>query len=304
MTGLMGGGHALWIDGETGARHESRLLRGRSRAGPAGAGTAAGSRFRGVRKPDRRLQGRDRLLRGAGSSGRARGALAPPRPPALGRGWSSRRSRSRATAIPMPLAHALCLAMLAPVMTLGDGAEIFSPEGTLLETGDRLVQPGLARALEHVAEEGPDSMYTGTLGEALLGLMDELGGPVTPRRPRRIRATVVRAGGAELPGPSRRDPRRPLADCGDGLRARSSPRASPGGRAVTLARALAASPGERAHDEPRHGRPGRKRMRPHLEPRARLGRFPAGAPGAPELDARRDGADRRPAEFPASGCRA
>jgi gamma-glutamyltranspeptidase/glutathione hydrolase len=69
--------------------------------------------------------------------------------------------------------------MLAPVMTMNEGARIYAPEGELLQAGDRLDQPGLARALEHVADEGPRSVYDGTLAQALLGLMDERGGIVT-----------------------------------------------------------------------------------------------------------------------------
>src|SRR5919198_348846 len=49
--------------------------------------------------------------------------------------------------VTMPPAHAACLLMLAPVMTLDRGAEIYAPLGALLETGDDLVQPGLGRAL-------------------------------------------------------------------------------------------------------------------------------------------------------------
>ncbi len=143
--------------------------------------------------------------------------------------------------VPMPRAHALCLAMLAPVMTLGDGASIFSREGALLETGDRLVQPGLARALELVAEEGAGSLYEGTLADALLGLMDELGGPMTredlvayePRWNEPVEASYLGFRVATRGGLSR------LAETVSALP--PLPR-SPGGRAVALARALAAPP--------------------------------------------------------------
>jgi gamma-glutamyltranspeptidase / glutathione hydrolase len=63
------------------------------------------------------------------------------------------------------------------VMTMREGGRIYSPEGRLLETGDRLEQPGLVRALELVAEEGAGST---TLQNALLELMRERGGLVTP----------------------------------------------------------------------------------------------------------------------------
>src|SRR5712692_11096494 len=43
--------------------------------------------------------------------------------------------------VDFPPAHAACLAMLAPVMTMNEGAEIYSPGGTLLKGGGRLEQP-------------------------------------------------------------------------------------------------------------------------------------------------------------------
>jgi gamma-glutamyltranspeptidase / glutathione hydrolase len=65
------------------------------------------------------------------------------------------------------------------VMTMNEGAAIYSPGGRLLETGDRLDQPGLVRALEVLAEEGPRSTYAGTIGESLLELVRDRGGLVT-----------------------------------------------------------------------------------------------------------------------------
>ena len=69
--------------------------------------------------------------------------------------------------------------MLAPVMTMREGAAIYAPGGRVLEEGDPLEQPGLVRTLERVADEGARSFYDGTLGRALLALMDERGGRVT-----------------------------------------------------------------------------------------------------------------------------
>jgi len=82
--------------------------------------------------------------------------------------------------VEMPPAHAACLAMLAPVMTMREGARIYAPGGRLLEAGEKLEQPGLAAALALLAEEGPESMYSGTLAEVLLQLMANRGGLVTP----------------------------------------------------------------------------------------------------------------------------
>jgi gamma-glutamyltranspeptidase / glutathione hydrolase len=78
-----------------------------------------------------------------------------------------------------PEAHASCLAMLATVMTMNEGRRIYSPGGRLLEAGSRLAQPGLVRALELLADEGPRSAYAGSLAAALLELMEERGGLVT-----------------------------------------------------------------------------------------------------------------------------
>src|SRR4029453_7391654 len=61
--------------------------------------------------------------------------------------------------VEMPRAHAACLAMLAPVMTLGEGAGIYAPRGDLLQVGERLEQPGLARALELIRDEGASTFY-------------------------------------------------------------------------------------------------------------------------------------------------
>jgi gamma-glutamyltranspeptidase / glutathione hydrolase len=81
--------------------------------------------------------------------------------------------------VDFPPAHAACLAMLAPVMTMDAGARIYAPGGRLLQAGDRLEQPGLALALELTRDEGATSAYRGTLGEELLRLSDERGGLLT-----------------------------------------------------------------------------------------------------------------------------
>ena len=81
--------------------------------------------------------------------------------------------------VAMPPTHAACLAMLAPVMTMNEGARMYAPGGTLLGAGDRLDQPGLVAALESLAAEGAAGAYTGTIGESLVALSDERGGPLT-----------------------------------------------------------------------------------------------------------------------------
>jgi gamma-glutamyltranspeptidase/glutathione hydrolase len=81
--------------------------------------------------------------------------------------------------VEFPPAHAACLEMLAPVMTMNEGERIYAPTGSLLRAGELLEQPGLASALDVLADEGPRSFYDGALADALLDLMDARGGLVT-----------------------------------------------------------------------------------------------------------------------------
>ena len=89
----------------------------------------------------------------------------------------------------MPPAHVRCLEMLEPVLTLDAGARIYAPGGTLLRDGELLEQPGLVRALELLRDEGADSVYTGSIAEALLALCAERGGVVTREDLAAYRAT-------------------------------------------------------------------------------------------------------------------
>ena len=78
--------------------------------------------------------------------------------------------------VAMPPAHASCLAMLAPVFTMQpDGARIYAPAGRPLEAGEWLDQPGLASALELLAAEGPDSAYFGSIAETLVSGIEGVG---------------------------------------------------------------------------------------------------------------------------------
>ena len=173
MTGLLGGGHAaVYWDGEVrmldffvavpglGAeRREVELVRLEVPFGAelihyaVGVGSCA---VPGV------LPGLDALWRGHGRLPWAR--LVEP---------ALRLAREGVAMLP---AHAACLEMLAPVMTMREGERIYSPQGRLLATGERLEQPGLVRALELVAGEGAQAP---SLHAALLELMDERGGLVT-----------------------------------------------------------------------------------------------------------------------------
>jgi gamma-glutamyltranspeptidase/glutathione hydrolase len=178
MTGLAGGGHALWWDAASERAHMLDFF-----VAAPGLGDP---------RPTQELVRLEvpfgaelvHYAVGIGSVG------VPGVPAGLGELWDrhGRLSWARLCApaiaiardgVPMPLAHALCLAMLEPVMTMREGAEIFAPEGELLGEGGVLVQPELAGAFELLADEGPRSFVDGTLGRALLTLMEERNGPVT-----------------------------------------------------------------------------------------------------------------------------
>ena len=178
MTGLAGGGHAIWFDGTTG---EARLL----------------DFFVTVpkRHPDRAVASLEDVGIPFGNEivhyqvGIASCAV-PGVPAGLGELWRSHGKLDwkrlvepalelARTGVEMPYAHAECLAMLAPVMTLREGARIYAPEGELLHTGDRLDQPGLANALELLRDEGASTFYDGTVAETLVALMHEREGPVS-----------------------------------------------------------------------------------------------------------------------------
>jgi gamma-glutamyltranspeptidase/glutathione hydrolase len=178
MTGIAGGGHAIWFDA---ARGDARLL------DFFVAVPGLGRERRDVELVELDVPFGTELIHYA--VGIASCAV-PGLPAGLDELWrregrlpwrrlvepALRRARD---GVVMPRAHAACLAMLAPVMTMREGARIYSPGGRLLETGDRLEQPGLVATLELLSEEGARSFYEGTLAGAVLELMDDRGGLVT-----------------------------------------------------------------------------------------------------------------------------
>jgi gamma-glutamyltranspeptidase / glutathione hydrolase len=178
MTGLLGGGHAIYLDGASGRAEnldcfvvvpglggeprEPELLHLDVPFGAELVHYAVGPASCGV----------PGLPAGLDALWRAHGRVPWPRlvEPAL---------RLARTGTLFPAAHAACLAMLAPVMTMNEGAAMYAPGGELLGADSILRQPGLEAALEIVAAEGADSAYRGSLGTALLELMAERGGLVT-----------------------------------------------------------------------------------------------------------------------------
>jgi gamma-glutamyltranspeptidase / glutathione hydrolase len=174
MTGLLGGGHAIHFEAATG---RARLLDCFC-AVPSGTGG---------RPLELDVPFGEELVHYA--VGPASCAV-PGVPAGLGELWRAHGRlpwaqlvepalRLARAGVAMPPAHAACLEMLAPVMTMREGGRMYAPGGTLLRTGDRLEQPGLVAALESLAAEGAEGAYTGTIGEALLALSAERGGLLT-----------------------------------------------------------------------------------------------------------------------------
>ena len=177
MTGLLGGGHAIYYDAATGTarnldcfvavpglgaeRREPELIHLDVPFGAELVHYAVGPASCAV----------PGLPAGLESLWREHGRLPWPRlvEPAL---------RLARDGVEFPPAHASCLAMLAPVMTMNEGAAIYAPDGELLQAGDRLEQPGLVAALDALAAD-ESSVYGGAIGEALLALARERGALVS-----------------------------------------------------------------------------------------------------------------------------
>ena len=174
MTGLLGGGHAIVFDAATGdVRNLDCFV-----VVPSGRGAA----MEELAVPF----GEELVHYAIGASS----AAVPGVPAGLDALWREygrlpwRRVVEPALAlardgVEFTEAQALCLRMLEPVMTMREGARIYAPGGTLLATGQTLRQPGLARALELLAEEGAASAYTGTIATELLALLREREGTIT-----------------------------------------------------------------------------------------------------------------------------
>ncbi len=239
MTGILGGGHAIYFDSTTGRAELLDCfvtvpgLDGRSDAAPM------------QELPIEFGEATVDYLVGASS------CAVPGIPGGLHELWSRYGSLSWSRLVEPALAlarngatmyeaHAKCLAMLEPVMTMREGGRIYAPGGRLLEEGDLLEQPGLVSALEVVANEGAGTFYRGTLADEILVLIADRGGIMSQRdldayEPRWIKSTCVEYAGCAV------HTRGGLAGVGDVLEVLPSFQgASEARRAVTLARSLAA----------------------------------------------------------------
>jgi len=174
MTGLLGGGHGIYFDAPSGhVRNLDCFV-----AVPSGQGA-----------PMAELQvpfGEELVHYAVGASSCAVPGL-PDGLEALWRAygrlpWARLVEPALAIArmgVPMPPAHVACLAMLAPVMKMREGAEIYAPGGALLQEGELLRQPGLVAALELVRDEGAGTVYTGSIAASLVELVAERDGVLT-----------------------------------------------------------------------------------------------------------------------------
>ena len=176
MTGLLGGGHAIYYDASTGKAENLDCFiavpgLGRERRDvalleldvPFGAEIvhyAVGIGSCGV----------PGLPAGLEALWKAHGRLPWPRliEPAL---------RLARDGVRMPAAHASCLAMLAPVMTMNEGARIYPLAANC--SGKATSASPDSSTLEALADEGARSAYEGTIARSLLELMEERGGLVT-----------------------------------------------------------------------------------------------------------------------------
>jgi len=177
MTGLLGGGHAIYYDSATRRAHNLDCFV----AVPGLGGESGDLELTHLEVPF----GEEVVHYAVGPASCA----VPGLPAGLVALWEAHGRlpwprlvepslRLAADGVEFPPAHAACLAMLAPVMTMNEGAAIYSPGGELLAAGERLEQPGLVAALGALAED-PSSVYAGSIGAQLLALSNERGGLLT-----------------------------------------------------------------------------------------------------------------------------
>jgi gamma-glutamyltranspeptidase / glutathione hydrolase len=174
MTGLLGGGHAIYFDAASGTTRNLDCFV----SVPSGEGAPMES----LEVPF----GEELVHYAIGASSCA----VPGVPAGLDALWRAHGRlpwaqlvepalRLAREGVAMPAAHVACLVMLAPVMTMREGRGLYAPSGDLMVEGDVLRQPGLVTALELVRDEGAGSVYSGTIARSLLDLVHERGGVIT-----------------------------------------------------------------------------------------------------------------------------
>ena len=305
MTGLLGGGHAIYYDAATGDGAEPRLLLRRAgarrRAARAGARAPRGA----VRRGARPLRGRPRVVRGARRAGRARRAVEGARPARRGARLVEPALRLARDGVAMPEAHVACLAMLEPVMTMREGARIYAPGGTAAaRPASVLEQPGPRGARSSRSRtEGAAGAYTGDdRRRRCSSSRDERGGLLTAddlaayeaRWSEPVETTWLRPARCSraAASPACRTRSRGCRVCAGCLRPSASSRSS------TRSTASAGPETHTTNLVTVDAR--RQRVRADDEPRPRLRRLAAGPRPASEQHARRG----RPAPRPARAGRA
>ena len=122
----------------------------------------------------------------------------------------------------MPPAHAACLAMLGPVFTMQpDGERIYAPAGRLLETGETLAQPGLARGARAARRRGRRQRLPGLDRRAA---RRGRGRTRDRRRPGALRGALGGAGRGDVARAARAHARWDLRGAGDAGTAAPPPR--------------------------------------------------------------------------------
>ncbi|KAG8656985.1 hypothetical protein MANES_03G029500v8 [Manihot esculenta] len=78
--------------------------------------------------------------------------------------------------------------------------QVFAPNGKLLQAGDRCYNVELARSLEAIAEQGPQALYNGTVGEQLVKDVRKAGGILTMEDLKNYKVDVMDAMAANVMG--------------------------------------------------------------------------------------------------------
>ena len=170
MTGLLGGGHAIYFDAASGTARNLDCFC----AVPGLGAPARESELLHLDVPF----GAEVVHYAVGPASCA----VPGVPAGLGALWEAHGRlpwarlvepalRLARDGVAMPAAHVACLAMLEPVMTLREGARMYAP-GRQAARGRRAARAARARRAHSslLAAEGAAGAYTGTIGAALLEL--------------------------------------------------------------------------------------------------------------------------------------
>ncbi|XP_017982879.1 PREDICTED: gamma-glutamyltranspeptidase 3 [Theobroma cacao] len=88
----------------------------------------------------------------------------------------------------------LCIASNGRMIMNDPGLRrVFAPKGKLLQAGEKCYNVELAQSLEAVAEQGPDALYNGTIGEKLVKDVRQAGGILTMEDLRNYKVEVTDA---------------------------------------------------------------------------------------------------------------